>query len=72
MENDDKSVSALLAALDTSQEVLGIDSRDANTPDNWIPRHAGLVRLTGKHPFNAEVLGIMFNCWISLTSGAVP
>ena len=29
-----------------------IDKRDADTPDNWVPRHPALVRLTGKHPFN--------------------
>lgn len=31
-----------------------IDLRDSATPDNWIPRHPDLVRLTGKHPFNCE------------------
>ena len=31
-----------------------IDKRDADTPDNWVPRHPALVRLTGKHPFNVE------------------
>ena len=24
------------------------------TPDEWIPRHPDLVRLTGRHPFNVE------------------
>jgi len=24
------------------------------TPDAWIPRDPRMVRLTGKHPFNAE------------------
>lgn len=38
----------------TTNEVTEIDSRDVNTPDNWIPRHPEMVRLTGKHPFNAE------------------
>jgi nitrate reductase (NAD(P)H) len=28
--------------------------RDRNTPDNWVARDPGLVRLTGKHPFNCE------------------
>jgi len=28
--------------------------QDAATPDNWVPRHPELVRLTGKHPFNVE------------------
>lgn len=31
-----------------------IDDRDKKTPDNWVPRHPDLVRLTGKHPFNCE------------------
>lgn len=31
-----------------------IDSRDKGSPDDWIPRHPDLVRLTGKHPFNCE------------------
>jgi hypothetical protein len=33
---------------------IEIDSRDADTPDKWIPRHPDLVRLTGRHPFNCE------------------
>ena len=24
------------------------------TPDDWVPRHPSLVRLTGRHPFNVE------------------
>lgn len=31
-----------------------VDSRDVGTPDDWVPRHPALVRLTGKHPFNCE------------------
>ncbi|WEW59680.1 nitrate reductase [Emydomyces testavorans] len=31
-----------------------IDEADQYTPDNWIPRHPSLIRLTGKHPLNAE------------------
>lgn len=31
-----------------------IDPRDEVTPDSWIPRSRELVRLTGKHPLNAE------------------
>ena len=31
-----------------------IDDRDKKTPDNWVPRHPELIRLTGKHPFNCE------------------
>lgn len=31
-----------------------VDDRDKGTPDEWLPRHPDLVRLTGKHPFNCE------------------
>lgn len=34
--------------------VSAIDQRDAKCADRWIPRNAGLMRLTGKHPFNGE------------------
>ncbi|EEP77457.1 hypothetical protein UREG_02306 [Uncinocarpus reesii 1704] len=34
--------------------VTTIDEADQFTPDNWIPRNPSLVRLTGKHPLNAE------------------
>mmetsp|Transcript_14041 Transcript_14041/g.34307 ORF Transcript_14041/g.34307 Transcript_14041/m.34307 type:complete len:869 (+) Transcript_14041:220-2826(+) len=33
---------------------VGIDPRDADTPDNWVPRHPDMVRLTGRHPYNVE------------------
>jgi hypothetical protein len=33
---------------------LPIDDRDVGTPDDWVPRHKDLIRLTGRHPFNAE------------------
>ncbi|CAA7263902.1 unnamed protein product [Cyclocybe aegerita] len=31
-----------------------IDAQDKDTPDSWVTRDSRLVRLTGKHPFNAE------------------
>eukprot|EP00177_Eucheuma_denticulatum_P002491 GFKZ01004477.1.p1 GENE.GFKZ01004477.1~~GFKZ01004477.1.p1 ORF type:complete len:896 (+),score=134.07 GFKZ01004477.1:187-2874(+) len=31
-----------------------IDDRDKLTPDNWVKRSKALLRLTGKHPLNAE------------------
>ncbi len=31
-----------------------IDERDISTPDDWIPRHHEMIRLTGRHPFNSE------------------
>lgn len=36
------------------EAVTEVDSRDTATPDNWVPRHPRLVRLTGRHPFNCE------------------
>ena len=33
-----------------------IDDRDKGTPDDWVPRHPDLQRLTGRHPFNVEPL----------------
>ena len=37
-----------------AQEYPSVDERDEKTPDNWVKRHPGLIRLTGKHPFNVE------------------
>lgn len=31
-----------------------IDDRDRQTPDKWVKRSKALLRLTGKHPLNAE------------------
>lgn len=33
---------------------ITIDEQDQFTPDNWLPRSSDLIRLTGKHPLNAE------------------
>lgn len=33
---------------------ISIDEQDQFGPDNWLPRSADLIRLTGKHPLNAE------------------
>lgn len=63
------------------QPVLDIDERDAKSPDAWIPRLPSLVRLTGKHPLNAEPphLDLMNAGWLTPVSlhfvrshGAVP
>lgn len=35
-------------------QLISIDEADQFTPDNWIPRSDKLIRLTGKHPMNAE------------------
>ncbi|CAD7704946.1 unnamed protein product [Ostreobium quekettii] len=36
------------------QQAGAIDAKDADTPDNWVPRHPELLRLTGRHPLNCE------------------
>ncbi|KAJ3191497.1 hypothetical protein HK101_007658 [Irineochytrium annulatum] len=58
-----------------------VDERDKGTPDEWVPRHKDLVRLTGRHPFNCEppLRDLMRQGWITPASlhyvrnhGAVP
>ncbi|GKT41145.1 nitrate reductase [NADH] 1 [Colletotrichum spaethianum] len=36
------------------KQQVSIDEADQFTPDNWLPRSQDLIRLTGKHPLNAE------------------
>jgi nitrate reductase (NAD(P)H) len=31
-----------------------IDKKDADTPDDWVPRDPRILRLTGRHPLNCE------------------
>jgi nitrate reductase (NAD(P)H) len=31
-----------------------VDAKDADTPDNWVPRDPRIQRLTGRHPLNCE------------------
>lgn len=31
-----------------------IDIRDEDSPDSWVDRDPEIIRLTGKHPLNAE------------------
>ncbi|OJD14182.1 hypothetical protein AJ78_05446 [Emergomyces pasteurianus Ep9510] len=50
--NNGKRQSPLAHYEDQNQ--FRIDEVDQFTPDNWIPRNDALIRLTGKHPFNAE------------------
>jgi nitrate reductase (NAD(P)H) len=37
-----------------NRTTISIDEADQFSPDNWLPRSADLIRLTGKHPLNAE------------------
>jgi nitrate reductase (NAD(P)H) len=50
--NDGKTKSPLTDSC--RKQVISIDEKDQFTPDNWIPRHPDLIRLTGTHPLNAE------------------
>lgn len=34
--------------------LVQIDKKDADTPDNWVPRDSRILRLTGRHPLNCE------------------
>lgn len=49
-DNDGKSH----APIPEQQLETRIDEADQFGPDNWIPRSASLIRLTGKHPLNAQ------------------
>lgn len=37
-----------------NRSTIAIDEQDQFSPDNWLPRSDHLIRLTGKHPLNAE------------------
>ncbi|KAK1068479.1 hypothetical protein LTR74_005558 [Friedmanniomyces endolithicus] len=37
-----------------NRTAISIDVQDNFSPDNWLPRSEHLIRLTGKHPLNAE------------------
>ncbi|KAF2827904.1 hypothetical protein CC86DRAFT_465721 [Ophiobolus disseminans] len=45
-----------------NRSTISIDEADQFSPDNWLPRSSDLIRLTGKHPLNAEAhLGHLFD-----------
>ncbi|KJR84270.1 nitrate reductase (NADH) [Sporothrix schenckii 1099-18] len=48
--NDGRRAAPRLA----NRTTISIDEQDQFTPDNWLPRSSDLIRLTGKHPLNAE------------------
>ncbi|CAA3018146.1 nitrate reductase [NADH] 2 [Olea europaea subsp. europaea] len=56
-EDDDYDENQYLSAIKKASlelEPSVLDTRDEGTADNWVARHSSMVRLTGKHPFNAE------------------
>lgn len=53
------STSILTRSFTTTTTIMAtstmtVDERDRGTPDEWIVRDPTLIRLTGRHPFNAE------------------
>lgn len=52
-ENDD-ALKELVRKANAEVEPSVLDPRDEGIADNWVPRNASMVRLTGKHPFNSE------------------
>ncbi|QDZ18659.1 nitrate reductase [Chloropicon primus] len=36
------------------ERIKEVDDKDKGTPDEWVPRHPELIRLTGRHPLNCE------------------
>ncbi|KAI3464456.1 hypothetical protein Pfo_021119 [Paulownia fortunei] len=54
-DDDDENYYALAIKKGNAElEPSALDSRDELTADNWVERNPSMVRLTGKHPFNAE------------------
>lgn len=50
--------------------IMTIDQIDQFTPDNWIPRSSNLVRVTGKHPMNAEPdLSLLYDAGLITPNG---
>jgi nitrate reductase (NAD(P)H) len=48
------TVSPMSLEMPPRQDAEEVDPADADSPDKWIKRHADMVRLTGRHPFNSE------------------
>lgn len=53
-EEEDYSYKDLIQKANSELELSIHDPRDEGTADSWIERNGSMVRLTGKHPFNAE------------------
>ncbi|KAK4493367.1 hypothetical protein RD792_017737 [Penstemon davidsonii] len=51
---DENEYSSAIKKSNAELEPSVLDSRDEYTADNWVERNPSMVRLTGKHPFNAE------------------
>lgn len=53
-DDDENEYVDAIKKANAQLEESRLDSRDEGTADNWIERNTSMVRLTGKHPFNAE------------------
>ncbi|KAK7385239.1 hypothetical protein VNO78_30953 [Psophocarpus tetragonolobus] len=53
-EEHDLYIKDLIKDVHKDLEESVFDPRDENTVDNWVKRNPSMVRLAGKHPFNAE------------------
>ncbi|KAG8389719.1 hypothetical protein BUALT_Bualt01G0008000 [Buddleja alternifolia] len=53
-DDDENEYRLAIKKANAELEPSVLDSRDEFTADNWVERHPAMVRLTGKHPFNAE------------------
>ncbi|KAL0344356.1 UNVERIFIED_CONTAM: Nitrate reductase [NADH] [Sesamum angustifolium] len=53
-DDDENDYSSAIKKANAELEPSVLDSRDEATADNWVVRNPSMVRLTGKHPFNAE------------------
>ncbi|KAL2467521.1 Nitrate reductase [NADH] 2 [Forsythia ovata] len=56
-DDDDEDENEYILAMKKANlelEPSVLDTRDEGTADNWVERNPSMVRLTGKHPFNAE------------------
>ncbi|KAK6132365.1 hypothetical protein DH2020_033886 [Rehmannia glutinosa] len=53
-DNDKNDYALAIKKGNAELEPSVLDSRDEFTADNWVERNPSMVRLTGKHPFNAE------------------
>lgn len=49
-QNDGKRTSPAA----NNEQLVSIDEADQFSPDHWVPRTSNLIRLTCKHPLNAE------------------
>lgn len=45
---------ARLPPVPAPRDATETDERDKGTADDWVHRLPSMIRLTGRHPFNAE------------------